>query len=150
MRMAIHRRAVVMLALMGACGVTAAVADSPPSPAATPATADATSATAPTLAVSPPATPPAAQNATATASAKSADSAAKETEAAQEKALLNAGYRPEMQHGQKVWCRREGETGSRIGEKRVCGTADQLDAVGRQTRQDISDSQKKLNTYPTH
>jgi hypothetical protein len=99
--------------------------------------------------VSQPATPPATQNAAATASAKPTESAANATEAAQEKALLDAGYRPEMQHGQKLWCRREGETGSRIRERKVCGTADQIDLIGRQTRQDISDSQKKLNTYPT-
>jgi hypothetical protein len=86
--------------------------------------------------------------ATATTTAKATQSSANASEVAQEKALLNAGYRPEMQHGEKVWCRREGETGSRTAGKRVCGTADQLDMVGRQTRQDVSDSQKKLNTYP--
>ena len=137
-----------MLALMGACGVSAAVADSPPSPAAAPAAADATSAVAP--AASQPATAPATQNAAAaaTASAKPTDSAAHAAEAAQEKALLNAGYRPEMQHGQKVWCRREEVLGSRTEGRRVCGTADQIEGVARQTQQDISDFQRKLNTYP--
>jgi len=149
MRMVIHRSALAMLALMGACGISATVADSPPSPAATPAAADATSAAAP--AASQPAATPATQNAaaTATASAKPADTA-KATESAQEKALLDAGYKPEMQHGQKVWCRREANTGSRVSGKWVCGAADQIAVVGSQTRQDISDSQKKLNTYPTH
>ena len=142
-----NRSVVAVLALMSACGISAAVADSPPTPGAIPATAaPATPVTAPTPAVSPPATQDAA--ATATATAKPTESAAKATEAAQEKLLLDAGWRPEMQHGQKVWCRREEVHGSRIEGRRVCGTADQINLVGRRTEQDIGEAQKKLNTYP--
>jgi hypothetical protein len=94
--------------------------------------------------------PSATQNAAATptATAKPTGNAPNATEAAQEKLLLDAGYRPEMQHGKKVWCRREGETGSRVSGKWVCGAADQLTNVGRQTQQDVSEAEKKLNTYP--
>jgi hypothetical protein len=41
------------------------------------------------------------------------------------KQLLAKGYRPETRNGEKVYCKSEGELGSRIATKKVCGTVDE-------------------------
>jgi hypothetical protein len=41
------------------------------------------------------------------------------------KQLLAKGYRPETRNGEKVYCKTEGELGSRIAAKKVCGTVDE-------------------------
>ena len=41
------------------------------------------------------------------------------------KQLLAKGYRPETRNGEKVYCKTEGELGSRIATKKVCGTVDE-------------------------
>jgi hypothetical protein len=57
-----------------------------------------------------------------------------ETDAQEEKRLTNAGYKARMRNGTKVWCKREGELGSRLGGQEVCGTADELRLVVQQNQ----------------
>jgi hypothetical protein len=126
------RTVAAVLTLLGACGVSVALADPPAAPDTTPAaTAPAASATsapatsAPAAAAatsSSAASAPAAPAAAATANAASAADA----EAALEKRLTNAGYKPKMRNGTKVWCKRQDELGSRLGAQEVCGTPDEL------------------------
>jgi hypothetical protein len=60
-----------------------------------------------------------------------------------EKRLTNNGYKPKMRNGQKVWCKREGELGSRLGGQEVCGTPDEL-RLNAQQQQDAVKSVQKL------
>ncbi|HXY95496.1 MAG TPA: hypothetical protein VEH00_00885 [Steroidobacteraceae bacterium] len=73
---------------------------------------------------------PAASATEANAAAKS-EAAAQVAEDAQEKHFLSEGYRLEMHHGEKMFCRREDTLGSRLGSKNYCSTAEQLTATER-------------------
>jgi len=44
----------------------------------------------------------------------------------QEKHFLAEGYKVEMRHGEKYFCRREDVLGSRLGGQKNCSTAQQL------------------------
>jgi hypothetical protein len=58
----------------------------------------------------------------------------------EERGLLAAGYRPEMHDGEKVYCRMESDTGSRLDQKKVCGTAQQIEAARQATQDYLSQS----------
>ena len=94
--------------------------------------------------------PPAAPDSSATAAApaaapSTAAPAAAPTAPAEDPAaarrLRAAGYHAEMHDGNKVWCRTEVNTGSRLaaGEKK-CSTADQLDANAQATQDALRNS----------
>jgi cytoskeletal protein RodZ len=90
--------------------------------------------------------PPAAPASSATsaapaAAATTAAPAAPAEDAAQARRLRAAGYHSEMHEGNKVWCRAEVNTGSRLasGEKK-CATAEQLDANARATQDALNNS----------
>jgi hypothetical protein len=51
-----------------------------------------------------------------------------------EKHFLAEGYKEEMHNGEKVLCRREESTGSRLGAKRVCSTAQQLQVTEEEAK----------------
>ncbi|HEY2780863.1 MAG TPA: hypothetical protein VGI90_08805 [Steroidobacteraceae bacterium] len=80
--------------------------------------------------------PNAEQAAAAAAIAKANAAAAKAAEASANSAenraftkkAVAAGWRPEVQHGQMVYCRQQVELGSRFSKK-VCGTQSQLEVV---------------------
>ena len=59
-----------------------------------------------------------------------------------EKHLMAAGYRPEMQNGEKVYCRKETPLGSRVGGVKNCGTAEQLKLREDQTKQGVGQAQR--------
>ena len=86
------------------------------------------------LADDPPATPAssaAAPAASAPATAATAAAAATKASAAidpAEKRLMSLGYRPQMSHGQKIFCKREPVLGSRTEVNLHCGTAAELAA----------------------
>jgi hypothetical protein len=63
-----------------------------------------------------------------------------EAAAAEEKRLRAAGYKPETRNGVKVWCRREGELGSRLGGVKFCGTPEEI----QQSAHDHQDSVRQL------
>jgi hypothetical protein len=116
------------LVCVGAAGISAAVAD-PGTPPTTPA---ATSAPAPATAPKQAAPAPAAPAADAASGAPAADSKStvlvqgKAEEDALEKHFLAEGYKMEMHNGEKLFCRREQQLGSRLGDHKNCGTAEQL------------------------
>ncbi len=140
MRFAKDGAGVAMLALLGAGGLSTSLADTPASPEATPSATAPAPPTTTAPAVSPPAAAAAAPNAASTATA-----ASEAAMAAQEKRLRSAGYKPEMQNGQKVWCRREGELGSRLGGQKVCGTPDELKLTVDQSQDAVRQTQKLYN-----
>jgi hypothetical protein len=133
------------------CGVSPAQSD-PPSSAL--ATEEAT----------PAATPSATQPASGATNAAPADSAqgtqpaapakdAKQTVVVQgspevdqlEKHFLSEGYKLEMHNGEKYFCRREEELGSRLGGKKVCSTGQQLQATEREARAAYQRGQSQQN-----
>ena len=122
------RSGFLALALFGAGGLVLA-ADPPlttqqPEHVATPAAVVTDSVSpvtsAPSAAPAPPAltSPAASQPAAAKAAAPSLS--------ADEQRLLSQGYKPQMRNGEKIYCRREAELGSRISAVQHCGTVTQL------------------------
>ena len=128
------RIAIALLTLLGAAA--AAQADQP---AATPAAA-------PSSAV------PAAA-ATSAAASSAADSAAKPSVTVQgtpvedplEKHFLSEGYKMEMRNGEKVFCRREEQIGTRLGGAKVCGTVQELNLREREAQQVVNKSMMQQN-----
>jgi hypothetical protein len=132
MRRFVHRSSVALLALLGSC---VALADPPQSSSAP----EATAASAPAAPAPASAQSPAASTAASPAATAAANSAAEDTEA---KRLLADGYKPEMRNGTKVWCRREGELGSRLGHQKHCGTAEELKMTVHDNQEMVEHVQK--------
>jgi hypothetical protein len=59
-----------------------------------------------------------------------------------EQLLVSKGYKLEIRNGQKIFCRREEVLGSRLGEKKVCGTASQFAQQGNNQRDDLRNELK--------
>jgi hypothetical protein len=57
-----------------------------------------------------------------------------------ERLLISAGYRAEIHNGEKVFCRWEDETGSRLDRKRVCGSVEQIKWAVRENQDRLSES----------
>jgi len=121
-------------------GASVALADPPATPAAPPA-AQAPAATT--------ATPPATPNAPATPAkdASSSNVVIQSTPEVEvlEKHFLAEGYKMEMHHGEKYFCRREEELGTRLGGQKVCGTAQQLQATEREAQAAYQRGQSQQN-----
>jgi hypothetical protein len=132
------RFAVRVLACVGAGAVSLALAD-PVTPAPAPTAAAPSASTTPSAPTSAAATPAPATAAAATPQAAAAVTPALDPE---EKRLLAQGYRMQMRHGDKVFCRREDVTGSRLAEKLTCGTAAQLKAAQALTREAVERAQR--------
>lgn len=107
----IMRLIVGMLVCIGA-GAVAAADTPPPTPtqpaASSVATSSASAAAPPTASVA----------GTSHAAAAAADP--------REKILKAKGYRLEMRHGEKVYCRSEEVLGSRLAARKICGTVMEL------------------------
>ena len=123
------RLAVAMLACLGVGSI--ALSDTPPPtpPAAAASTLTPASAAAPESekTQAPPVVAPASA-AAAPPSASAPTGESPKPAAATDprvKQLLAKGYRPETRNGEKVYCKTEGELGSRIAAKKVCGTVDE-------------------------
>jgi hypothetical protein len=118
--------------LLACAAMNIALADDPPAlPASAPAaTAPApASAAQPAAAAAPSAAQPAADPQAAAAAAAQAD--------AQEKHFVSEGYSVEMHHGNKMFCRREDQLGSRLGAKKYCSTGEQLAETERQAQRSM-------------
>ena len=126
------RIAVGLLAVLSAGALTSALADpqtdAQSAPAAAPAQAAPAASTAPAAA-------PAANTAASAAAAKP-----EIDQDVQHFQML--GYRPEMRHGQQLYCKREPVLGSRVNMQKVCGTIDELKASERQTHADMEQAQR--------
>jgi hypothetical protein len=126
-----------VLACLTVAAANAAPAADPPAAPATPATTAV--ASAPTPGVAPAAQlPPAAPAATA-ASTDSSDSQL-------EKRLRGKGYMTRMQNGQKMFCRREDQLGSRLGGVLRCMTADEARVNEEREREDLERRQRVMTS----
>ena len=137
---------IVALALLGVGGAALAAADPPlttqPERVATPAAAVTDSALPAANTVPSPAAPPAAPS--PSASQPAAPKAAAPPLSAQEQHLISQGYKPQMRNGEKVYCRREAELGSRISAVQHCGTVAQL-TTATQNGKDYTEQAQRTN-----
>ena len=60
----------------------------------------------------------------------------------EEDLLVKRGYKLEMRHGEKWFCRREEVLGTRLGDKKVCGTASMLYQANKDQQDDLRNAQK--------
>ena len=142
----IMRFAILALAFLGLGGLELAAADpEPATPSAAPAAvvtdSAAPAASAATKAPPPPAASPAA------ASQPAAPKATTPALSADEQRLLSQGYKPQMRNGEKVYCRRETELGSRLGSVQRCGTVTQL-KTATQNGRDYTDQVQRTQNNP--
>lgn len=68
----------------------------------------------------------------------------------EEKHLLAEGYRVEIRHGQKMFCRREQVLGSRVEGQKFCGTAEQLKATESQAKEAFQRAQRQQANPSQH
>lgn len=130
--------------LVCAGGVSLALADDPPAaPASAPAapTASAAAATAASSAAAVRATP-------ASSAVQSADPAAKPAVDKDVEHFTQEGFKPEMRHGQELYCRRETALGSRLTAMKTCGTIAELKAKEQRTRDDLQQAQQRQTSSP--
>jgi len=142
MRIDTDRLLVVALALLGTCVVSVVVADPPAAPAASPAPASSTSV-APSATTAAPASNTAAAAAVKPPVTVSATAEADAAQAAEEKRLLAAGYKPEMRNGTKYWCRTEQELGSNLRGHKVCGTAQEIKGYAHDSQESVEQAQRR-------
>jgi len=65
-----------------------------------------------------------------------------------EKRLISEGYKPEIRNGEKVYCRRDDELGSRLGSQKRCATAQQW-KISQQVSRDQTDAIQRTQVNPT-
>jgi hypothetical protein len=135
MRSNTERFLITALTMIGTCAVSVAVADPPAAPA--PAASTSATATAATPAA------PAATAAAAAVTKPAASSTADAAQAAEEKRLLTAGYKPEMRNGVKFWCRKEPELGSNLSGHKVCGTQEQIITTMHDSQESLDIAQRR-------
>lgn len=134
------RTAVAVLAILTSGGMSRALADPP----GTPPTSEAPSTAGQkspadegtgrsTAAATVPAIPAPAATTPTAAPAKPIPSASDETQA--EKSLRDQGYKPAMRNGEKVFCRREAELGSRLANKLHCMTVAEAELIAKEGRE---------------
>jgi hypothetical protein len=129
-----------VLACMCVGGVSLVLADPAPVPTA-PSTP--TAPAAPTAAATP------APTALAAAKSQAAPAAAVAAADEEEKRFIAQGYRMEMHHGEKVFCRREEVLGSRLGGQKVCATAEQLKLREQVTKELVEKAQRQQSIGPS-
>ena len=148
------RFVVGVLACIGVGGISVALADpsttaSAPSAPSAPASANPAAATPQAAPATPaPTTPaPAAQAASAPAQDNKPAVIVQGTPEVDtvEKHFLAEGYKLEMRNGEKVFCRREEQLGSRLGGQKVCSTALQLRVTERQAQASVDKSMMQQN-----
>jgi hypothetical protein len=125
---------------------TPPVTASPASPAATAAT-PAPAAPADTTAAPAPVAGAAKSSVTVTAAATPPPAAPQVDQA--EKHFLAEGYKMQMRNGQKVFCRREDQLGSRLGGAMTCNSAEELSQIETQAHATLQKAQSQQSTGPT-
>jgi hypothetical protein len=106
----------------------AAAAPTAPAPAAVPATSVAPAASS-----------------SATAPAKKISDFRVEADAVRAKELRAAGYRPETQNGEMLWCRKEAQTGSTF-QKKTCASAEASEQSVKESQDFASRMQRQSVT----
>jgi hypothetical protein len=123
-----------MLASVSVAAVSLALADPPAAPdSSAAAAAQAAPAATPGSAAG---TPTASVNVTAQADQM-------------EKHFVSEGYKIEMHHGDKYFCRREEVLGSRLGGQKYCSTLEQLTAHEAEAKELVERSQRQQTTGPS-
>lgn len=137
------RLAVSLLTCITVSVLTPALADPPASakPAAPAAATPAAAAAAATPGSTPSASDPAAVK-------PSVDVEAAKMEQA-EKHFLAEGYKIEMHSGEKYFCRREEQLGSRLGGEKHCSTAQQLLFTEEDSQRQARDAVRQQATGPS-
>jgi hypothetical protein len=67
-----------------------------------------------------------------------------------ERHFLSEGYKIEMHHGDKYFCRREEEMGSRLGGQKYCSTIEQLAATEKEAQHSVDRSMMQQNNPVGH
>lgn len=122
-----------------ACADPPSTSAAAPTPAAAPASAPAAPVASESAA--PAAAKTGAENSSATAQ-KATTSRAQLTP--QERDLVVAGYKPQMQNGQKMWCREQISTGTRLSRGAQCNTADELEQRTKNGRRILERAQGNM------
>jgi hypothetical protein len=145
----------LVIGIIGAaclCGMSLAQANppsnAPPSGAAPPASTPSSTQSAPAATSSTPAAP-AAEPATTANDGKVVVQGTPEYDTV-EKHFLAEGYKLEMHGGERMLCRREEEIGSRLGGRKVCSTAQQLQATEREAQAAYQRGQSQQNNPSGH
>jgi hypothetical protein len=129
-----------VLVCIGSGAISVALADDPPSAPDT--------ATSPTASASSPTQTPSAAPANA-AKAVNTDAAVKADDSVgQERHFLSEGYKIEMRNGEKMYCRREEQMGSRLGGQKNCSTPQQLTANETQAKELVERNQRQMARGP--
>ena|ERR1700683_1354901 len=129
-----------VLVCLGSGAISVAMAEDPPSAPDT--------ATSPTASASSPTQTPSAAPANA-AKAVSTDAPVKADDSAvQERHFLSEGYKIEMRNGEKMYCRREEQMGSRLGGQKNCSTPQQLTANEAQAKELVERNQRQMARGP--
>ena len=142
MRMYTERFLLAALTMLGAGALSVAVADPPATPAPAASTPVTTTAATPAA--------PAANAAAAAVTKPAAGAMPDAAQAAEEKRLLAAGYKPEMRNGVKFWCRKEPELGSNLAGHKVCGTQEQIIANTRDSQETLDVAQRRQVNPTSH
>ena len=67
-----------------------------------------------------------------------------------EKHFVAEGYKMEMRHGEKVFCRREEMLGSRLNAQKVCSTAEQLTRTETEAQASVTRSMMQQSNPTGH
>jgi hypothetical protein len=81
------------------------------------------------------------------AASPSASDAAKDAEEKVIKRLRGQGYKPKVQNGQTVFCKKEAKMNSRF-EVEYCASAEALDIASRNAKDAMEDMQRKGSKTP--
>jgi hypothetical protein len=134
------RLVVGMLACVSAGAI--ALADTPPSTPTQPAAASVPTTSSPVSSAPVPAAAP------PTASSISTSQEATAATDQREKFLRLKGYRLEMHHGEKMYCRNEEVLGSRLAGRKICGTVEQLEDREQLSKQ-MTETAQRTQLNPT-
>ena len=141
-----------MIGLLAISVLTPALADPPNEPPANTTTPASPAPAAPAAAAPAPAAAPAAEHPAASAAQSAPISPGVEVVAAQmdqlEKHLLAEGYKIELYNGEKYFCRRQEELGSRLGGQKRCSPAQQLMFTEKDARRQLEHAQRNQTSTP--
>ncbi len=135
-----------VLACVFAGAVSMALAEDPP-PSTTNSSAAAPSA-APATTAATPAPVAGTTKSAVTVTAAATPPAAPEVDP-MEKHFISEGYRMQMRNGQKVFCRREEQLGSRLGGAMTCNSAEELKQIETQAHATVERAQNQQSSGPT-
>jgi predicted transglutaminase-like cysteine proteinase len=136
-----------VLACVFAGAVSMALAEDPPANNPTPPATASPAAPADTTAAPAPVAGAAKSNVTITAAATPPPAAPQVDQT--DKHFLAEGYKIQMRNGEKKFCRREDQLGSRLGGAMTCNSAEELKQIETQANATVQKAQSQQSTGPT-